>query len=115
MTTGKRRTELVTLRMWTDVGAMGELSLSTMSTIQLSRSAMTKSEPMRIGETSRSDVNVSKHPDLEVKERCESGDLLAVTVGTGGLSSSASCAGFSGFSGFSLRLKANFGLVPVEV
>lgn len=109
--TGKRRTQLVTSRMWTAVGAMAVLSLSAKSTIQLSRLAMIKSESVGIEETPGSDTKVSKHPDLEVKERYEVGDLSIVSAGIGTLSSGTWCVGFSDLS---FRLKANFGLVPVE-
>lgn len=61
--TGKRRTQLDTLLMWTAVGATAVLLLSIKSTIQLSRLAIINSESMGIGEPG-SDVEVSKHPDL---------------------------------------------------
>jgi len=109
--TGKRRTQLVTSRMWTAVGAMAGLSDSIKSTIQLSRLAMISSESMGIEEVSGSDVKVSKHPDLEVSERCEAGDLLIISAGMGALTSGASGMGFSGLS---FRLNANFGLIPAE-
>lgn len=73
---------------------------------------MTNSESMGIEEASGSDVKVSKHPDLEVNERCEVDDLLIVCARMGCLASDASGVGFSDLS---LRLNANFGLVPVEV
>jgi len=110
--TGKRRTQLVTLRMWMAVGAIVALSLSIKSTIQLSRLAMINSESMGTEEASRSDAKVSKHPDLEDSEKCEVGDLLNVSAGTGVLTSGVSDVGFSDFS---FRLNANFGLMPVEV
>jgi len=109
--TGKRRTQLITLRMWMAVGAMIALSPSIKSTIQLSRSAMINSESMVIEETSGSDAKVSRHPDLEVNERCEVGDLI-VSAGIGALTSGASGVGFSDLS---FRLNTNLGLVPVEV
>jgi len=71
---------------------------------------MINSESMGTEEASRSDANVSKHPDLEDNERCGVGDLLIVSAGTGVLTSSE-----AGFSDFSFRLNANFCLVPVEV
>ena len=108
---GRRRTQLATSRMWTAVRAMAVLSLSAKSTIQLSRLAMIKSESIGVDETPGSDAKVSKHPDLEVKERYEVGDLSIVSAGIGALSSGTWCVGFSDLS---FRLKANFCLVPVE-
>jgi len=55
---------------------------------------------------------VSKHPDFEVNEKCEVGDLLIVSPGDRYLD----LGPFDGcFSGLSLCLNANFGLVPGEV
>ena len=88
------------------------LSFPSKSTIQLSRLAMTKSESMGIGEASGNDVKVSKHSDLEVKERCGVDDLLIVSGEIGSLTSGASGTAFLGSP---FRLNANFGLVPVEV
>ena len=99
-------------RMWTAVGFMVALPLSIKSTIQLSRLVMINSESMGIEEEPGSDMRVSKDPDLEVKERCELSDAFVVTAG---MSVSTSGKPNGGFSGLSLRLKVNFGFVPVEV
>ena len=72
---------------------------------------MVNSESMGI-EVSGSDAKVSKHPDLEVNEGCEAGDLLIISGGVGVLTSGASGVGFSDLS---FRLNANFGLTPAEV
>ena len=72
---------------------------------------MIKSESMGLGGASGSDAKVSKHPDLEVNEGCEAGNLLIVSAGMGTSSSGASGGGFSGLS---FRLNANFGLAPAE-
>ena len=109
--TGKRRMQSATFAMWTAAGAV-VLSLSNMSTIQRSRLEMINSESMGIEGTSGSDAKVSKHPDLEVSERCEVGDLLIVSAEIGGSTSGASGAGFLDPP---FRLNANFGLVPAEV
>ena len=109
--TGKRRTQLVRLPMWTAVGARAVLSLSIKSTMQLLRLVMINSESMGIEEAPGSDVKVSKHPDLEVSERCEAGNLLIVSAGMDALTSGGSDVGALDFS---FRLNANFGLVPVE-
>ena len=72
---------------------------------------MISSESKGIEEVSGSDAKVSKHPDLEVNERCEAGDLLVISAGISVLTSGVSGAGFSDLS---LRLNANFGLIPAE-
>jgi hypothetical protein len=91
---------------------MAGVSLSIRSTIQLSRLAMINSESMGIEQVSGSDAKVSKHPDLEVKERCELGDLLIISAGIGVLASGGSGMDLSDLS---FRLNANFGLMPAEV
>ena len=111
MVTGKSRTQLATFAMWTAAGAI-VLLLSNKSTTQLSRLAMISSESMGIEGASGSDAKVSKHPDLEVNERCEVGDLLIVSAEIGGSTSGASGAGFLDPP---FRLNTNFGLVPAEV
>ena len=72
---------------------------------------MIKSESIGLEEVSGNDAKVSKHPDWEVNEGCEAGNLLIVSAGTGTFSSGASGVGFSGLS---FRLNANFGLAPAE-
>src|ERR1700753_2608843 len=103
---GRRRTQFVMSRTWTAVGIMVALLPSIKSTIQWSRLVMINSESMGIEEASRSDVRVSKHPDLEVNERCEVGDLLVVSAGT----DASTCGGSDGgFSDLSLRLNEKLG------
>ena len=109
--TGKSRTQLATFAMWTAAGVI-VLSLSNKSTTQLSRLVMISSESMGIEGASGSDAKVSKHPDLEVSERCEVGDLLIVSAEIGDSTSGVSGAGFLDPP---FRLNANFGLVPAEV